>query len=72
MSLSLDRLARRAVLSLGLAVLVLPRSAPAQQPEFDVRANYVKREYMVAMRDGVRLYTIVNTPRDQTQNPDPR
>ncbi len=29
-----------------------------------VRANYVKHEYEIPMRDGVKLFTIVYTPRD--------
>jgi len=32
-----------------------------------VRQNYDKADYMVPMRDGTRLFTIVYTPRDQSQ-----
>lgn len=32
--------------------------------EFDLKAHYVKSEHMVPMRDGVKLFTIVYTPRD--------
>src|SRR5688572_8936560 len=39
-----------------------------QQPAFDVKANYVKRDYMVPMRDGVKLFTIIYTPRDTTRS----
>lgn len=39
----------------------------AQGPPFDVRAHYDKAEYMVPMRDGVRLYTIVYTPKDTSR-----
>lgn len=67
MSLSPRHLARRALLPLGLAAFGFSCTAQAQDAEFDVKANYVKREYMVPMRDGVRLYTIVYTPREQTQ-----
>lgn len=35
-------------------------------PAFDLQAHYVKSEYMVPMRDGVKLFTIVYTPRDTT------
>ena len=42
--------------------------AAAQQAAFDVRANYVKRDYMVPMRDGTKLFTIVYTPRDTTRS----
>jgi putative CocE/NonD family hydrolase len=43
-------------------------SALAQPPAFDVRSHYVKRDYMVQMRDGVKLFTIVYTPRDTTRS----
>ncbi len=33
-----------------------------------VRANYDKFEYMVPMRDGVKLYTAVYVPKTQTEN----
>ncbi len=55
------------------AVLALPFignifSAQAQEAPFDVKGHYVKREYMVSMRDGVKLFTIVYTPRDTTRS----
>ena len=31
-----------------------------------VRERYTKHEYMIAMRDGVRLFTTVYTPKDTT------
>ena len=37
------------------------------QAGFDVKANYTKSEQMVAMRDGVKLFTIVYTPKDKSQ-----
>ncbi|MGB3860763.1 MAG: CocE/NonD family hydrolase [Candidatus Aminicenantaceae bacterium] len=37
------------------------------QERLDTRASYDKEEYMVAMRDGVKLYTQVYTPKDKTQ-----
>jgi putative CocE/NonD family hydrolase len=39
----------------------------SQQPVYDVKAHYVKTEHMVPMRDGVKLFTIVYAPRDQSQ-----
>jgi putative CocE/NonD family hydrolase len=39
----------------------------APQNAFDVREHYDKAEYMVPMRDGVRLYTIVYTPKDTSR-----
>ena len=62
---------------LSAAVLLLPASAPwsaadgprtpQQSHEDYLRENYVKTEHMVPMRDGVRLYTLVYTPRDDTK-----
>ncbi len=34
------------------------------EENFDVRANYIKSEYMISMRDGVRLYTQVYVPKE--------
>ena len=34
------------------------------QPAFDVKAAYEKREVMIPMRDGTRLFTIIYSPRD--------
>lgn len=39
----------------------------AQDAEFDVRAHYTKSEHMVAMRDGVRLFTVVYQPKDTSR-----
>jgi len=35
--------------------------------EFDVKAHYDKAEYMIPMRDGVKLFTQVYTPKDTSQ-----
>ena len=70
---------RRALPSLALAVcvcypLTLPAQAPApaqgqaQPAPFDVKAHYTKSEYHVKMRDGVSLFTIVYTPKDQSKS----
>ena len=62
---------------LFVAVLILPASTlwsddddtptPRQSHEDYLRENYLKTEHMVPMRDGVRLFTIVYAPRDDTQ-----
>jgi putative CocE/NonD family hydrolase len=39
----------------------------AQQPSFDIRAAYTKSEHVVPMRDGIKLFTIVYSPKDQSQ-----
>lgn len=38
------------------------------QEKLDAKAHYDKVEYMVAVRDGIKLYTQVYTPKDKTQN----
>ncbi len=48
----------------GAALVALSSSCTdAQGPDF-VRANYVKHEYRIPMRDGVKLFTIVYEPKD--------
>ena len=60
------------VMNLKLSVLnilfVLPILLWAQaSQETWIRDNYVKSEYMIPMRDGVRLYTAVYTPVDREE-----
>jgi putative CocE/NonD family hydrolase len=50
-----------------LCASVLVSGAQAQEPAFDLKANYTKHEYMVPMRDGVKLFTIVYAPRDTSR-----
>ncbi|KPJ90895.1 MAG: hypothetical protein AMS18_09765, partial [Gemmatimonas sp. SG8_17] len=50
-----------------LIVPVFVSPAYAQQAGFDIRGHYDKQEYMVPMRDGVRLYTQVYAPRDVSE-----
>jgi hypothetical protein len=41
---------------------------PQQQAVADfIKANYTKREVMIPMRDGVKLFTAIYTPRDTSQ-----
>jgi uncharacterized protein len=52
-----------------LAVLALPATAVglmAQGPEY-VKSHYTKFEYRIPMRDGVRLFTAVYVPKDESQ-----
>jgi uncharacterized protein len=46
-------------------VSVVPLSATAAA-DFDIKGNYAKTEYQIPMRDGVRLYTVVYTPRSNS------
>jgi putative CocE/NonD family hydrolase len=54
-----------------ILLLLLPALAPAQQRnnnEIDfVKSNYDKQEVYIPMRDGIRLYTVIYTPKDKTQ-----
>ncbi len=42
-------------------------SGQSADPAFDVRMHYDKSDYMVPMRDGARLFTIVYTPKNASQ-----
>jgi putative CocE/NonD family hydrolase len=60
--------------SLGVLLLTvgcgLTIGAARAQSEgnFDVEAHYEKHEYLIPMRDGVRLFTSVYVPKDRSQN----
>lgn len=47
--------------------LAAQEPAEAKPPAFDVRAHYTKYEYRIPMRDGVRLFTSVYVPKDQSR-----
>ncbi|UCE06119.1 MAG: CocE/NonD family hydrolase [bacterium] len=49
-----------------LVLLLFPFYACTQE-DFDIKANYDKVEYMIPMRDGVKLFTQVYTQKDNTQ-----
>ncbi|NJD19322.1 MAG: CocE/NonD family hydrolase, partial [Gemmatimonadetes bacterium] len=55
--------------ALVLAALTLRAADGAAQEEHEawLRANYDKTEHMVPMRDGVRLFTLVYTPKDRSR-----
>ncbi len=57
--------------ALVLAAFILPSAARAQAnawpDEAWLRAHYAKREVMIPMRDGVKLFTSIYTPRDTTK-----
>jgi uncharacterized protein len=54
-----------------ILLLLLPGIAPAQQRnnnEADfVKNNYDKQEVYIPMRDGIRLFTVIYSPKDKTQ-----
>jgi len=47
--------------------VLLAASVLSVQEKFDINANYDKAKYMIPMRDGVKLYTQVYTPKDKSQ-----
>src|SRR6202041_2664805 len=50
------------------AVVALPAQEKPDAPSEDyVKAHYTKYEYRIPMRDGVRLFTSVYVPKDQSQ-----
>lgn len=57
------------ILSASLIVSTLgtigAQSPPS--PDYDLKAHYNKQEVLIPMRDGVRLFTIVYTPKDTSQ-----
>lgn len=40
---------------------------PTQTQTYNVKEHYTKSEHMIPMRDGVKLFTIVYAPKDQSQ-----
>ncbi|HTR30920.1 MAG TPA: CocE/NonD family hydrolase [Puia sp.] len=53
-----------------LPVLMLPALAQCQRNSNEgnfVKDNYDKQEVYIPMRDGIRLYTVIYTPKDKTQ-----
>jgi putative CocE/NonD family hydrolase len=54
------------MLNARYAVALLAPLVATGAADLDVKSNYVKTEYRIAMRDGVKLYTAVYAPRDST------
>ncbi|HLW68545.1 MAG TPA: CocE/NonD family hydrolase [Gemmataceae bacterium] len=50
-----------------LFLLLVPTLALAQKPEDEIKERYTKYEYRIPMRDGVKLFTAVYVPKDQSQ-----
>jgi predicted acyl esterase len=61
------RVVSRAPLYAAVAVFVLTPGLRAQGVEY-VKGHYTKAEYQVPMRDGVRLFTAVYTPKDTSRD----
>ena len=59
---------RRRLWLLGITLLVISGAVFSQDVSAVIRRNYNKAEYMIPMRDGVKLFTQVYTPKDVSQN----
>src|SRR5512135_3519479 len=60
-------IAARSIIVALLLFAVRPAWLLAQEP-YTIIDHYNKHEYMIPMRDGVKLFTAVYTPKDTTQN----
>src|SRR5262249_48847303 len=63
----IERLAMRSTVSCLLLLVFLPALALGQKPEDEIKERYTKYEYRIPMRDGVKLFTAVYVPKDQSQ-----
>src|SRR5437016_5727825 len=56
---------KRTWMLLGLMVVLLqaPAAVAQSDPQY-IKANYTKQAFQIPMRDGVKLYTIVYSPKD--------
>jgi len=54
------------LLALGIGLLIATALIYGQ--DFDIKAHYTKAEYMIPMRDGIKLYTQVYSPKNENQN----
>jgi putative CocE/NonD family hydrolase len=69
----ITRQACRSILALVIAIVCTGlifqtgRGQEAIDPAKYVRENYVKQEHLIAMRDGVQLFTSIYAPKDTTQ-----
>lgn len=65
---TLAKFAKVLLLSLACGVLAWPLFSQYAKDSFDVKAHYEKHEYQIAMRDGVKLFTAVYVPRDNSED----
>ena len=52
------------LLSAALVLLALAAQAQTESYENWIRENYSKAEYDIPVRDGIKLHTIIYTPKD--------
>jgi uncharacterized protein len=52
----------------ALVAVLLPQAALGQGNAFVIKDHYTKQEHLIAMRDGVKLFTIVYIPKDTSKS----
>ncbi|MDG3004523.1 CocE/NonD family hydrolase [Paludisphaera mucosa] len=57
----------RALLAACAAAFLLPAATAIGEEAVDVKASYTKYEFLIPMRDGVRLFTAVYVPKDRSR-----
>ena len=58
----------RRILFFTILLFIVPASFLLGQQPYSLSAHYDKHEYMIPMRDGVKLFTAVYTPKDTTRS----
>ncbi|HEY0726466.1 MAG TPA: CocE/NonD family hydrolase [Pyrinomonadaceae bacterium] len=58
---------RISIILLPLAIATLTLQPTARTDQVDVKAFYTKTEQLIPMRDGVKLFTAIYAPKDQSQ-----
>ncbi len=51
----------------ALIALLAPQVASAQRNQSNIKDQYTKREQLISMRDGVKLFTIIYIPKDTSK-----
>lgn len=62
-----NRVLKSVLISVPLILATLTLNSTAQTDAVDVKAFYTKIEQQIPMRDGVKLFTAIYTPKDQSQ-----
>ena len=52
----------------ALVAVLLPQAAPGQGNAYVIKDHYTKQEHLIAMRDGIKLFTIVYIPKDTSKS----
>jgi putative CocE/NonD family hydrolase len=64
----INRDSKSRLVAATLSVFVFYRILQAAEEPYPFAQNYTKHEYRVPMRDGVKLFTLVYTPKDRSTN----